>query len=113
MSKTLSRYAIKYCMYTAALQCTCSALEGICCDVKVSWLVTPTPQAIGQLPIAIKPEPHLIHHVTVVHIGGTLYNILGELVKVTVFGPQAIVYQMNTDFWASQKTCLVSHKRTF
>ena len=82
-------------------------------DVKVSWLLTPTPPAIGQLPRAIKPEPHLIHHVTVIHIGGTLYNILGELVEVTVFDPQAIVYQKNTDFWASQKTSLVSHKQTF
>ncbi len=84
-----------------------------CTDMKVSWLVTPSPPAIGQLPRAIKPEPHLIPHVTAVHIGGTLYNILGELVKVTVFGPQAIVCQMNTDFWASQKTSLVSHKQTF
>ncbi len=69
--------------------------------------MTPTPPAIGQLPRAIKPESHLIHHVTVDHIGGTLYNILGELVKVTVFSPQAIVYQMYTDFLgvAKDKPC--------
>ncbi len=36
-------------------------------DIKVSWLVTPTPPAIGQMPRAIKRQPNLIHHVTVVH----------------------------------------------
>ncbi len=35
-------------------------------------MVTPTPQSLGQLLREGKPELHLIHHVIVVHIGGTL-----------------------------------------
>ena len=80
--------------------------------MKVSELVTPTPPAIGQLPRAIKLEPHLIHHVTAVHIGGTLPNIHGKLTKITVFGPWAIVFQITTDICVSQKTILNSTERT-
>ncbi len=55
-------------------------------------MVTPIPQSFGQLLREGKPELHLIHHIIVVHIGGTLYNSLGELAKETVFCPQAIVH---------------------
>ncbi len=37
-------------------------------------MVTPTPKSFSQLLREGKPELRLIHHVIVVHIGGTLYN---------------------------------------
>ena len=78
----------------------------------VNQLGTPTPLHCSQLPSAINPEPYLIHHIIVVHIGGTLCNILWELVKVTVFGPQPIVHQNTTVFGVSQKTSLNFRKTT-
>ncbi len=54
-------------------------------------MVTPTPQSFGQLLREEKPELHLIHYVIVVHIDDTLYNSLGELAKVMVFCPRAII----------------------
>ncbi len=80
--------------------------------MKVSQLGTPTPPSVGQLLGAINPELYLIHHVTVVHIGGNLSNIHGELTKVTVFLPWAIIDQITIDIWVSQKTILNSMEQT-